>query len=76
MTSEEAAMADIVMILINDEKQAALYKESIEPNLIGKTLVLLMAYYPFRPHQPPNVVNVIMIAPKGRGTPSVPTSGG
>ena len=25
--------ADIIMILINDEKQAKLYKESIEPNL-------------------------------------------
>ena len=34
MTSAEAAKAaDIIMILINDEKQAALYKESIEPNL-------------------------------------------
>ena len=40
MTSAEAAKAaDIIMILINDEKQAALYKESIEPNLTeGKTL--------------------------------------
>ena len=33
-TSAEAAKkADIIMILINDEKQANLYKESIEPNL-------------------------------------------
>ena len=33
MTSSEAAKAaDIIMILINDEKQAALYKESIAPN--------------------------------------------
>ena len=40
MTSAEAVkVADIVMILINDEKQAKLYKESIEPNLTaGKTL--------------------------------------
>ena len=40
MTSAEAAKnADIIMILINDEKQAKLYKESIEPNLTeGKTL--------------------------------------
>ena len=34
MTAAEAAKAaDIIMILINDEKQAKLYKESIEPNL-------------------------------------------
>ena len=34
MTSAEAAKAaDIIAVLINDEKQAALYKESIEPNL-------------------------------------------
>ena len=33
-TSAEAAKkADIIMILINDELQAKLYKESIEPNL-------------------------------------------
>lgn len=33
-TSAEAAKrADIIMILINDEKQAALYKNDIEPNL-------------------------------------------
>ena len=40
MTSAEATkIADIIMILINDEKQATLYKESIEPNLTeGKTL--------------------------------------
>ena len=28
-----AKQADIIMILVNDEKQAKLYKESIEPNL-------------------------------------------
>ena len=40
MTSAQAAQAaDIIMILINDEKQAALYRESIEPYLTeGKTL--------------------------------------
>ena len=31
--AEAAKKADIIMILINDEKQGALYKESIEPNL-------------------------------------------
>ncbi len=31
--AEAAKKADIIMILINDELQAKLYKESIEPNL-------------------------------------------
>lgn len=40
MTAAEAAKAaDVIMILINDERQAKLYKESIEPNLTeGKAL--------------------------------------
>nr|WP_243342695.1 ketol-acid reductoisomerase [Anaerococcus sp. AGMB09787] len=70
MTSDEAAkIADIIMILINDEKQAKLYKESIEPNLSeGKTLAFA---HGFNIHygciKPPKDVNVIMIAPKGPG---------
>ena len=70
MTAAEAAKAaDIVMILINDEKQADLYKESIEPNLTaGKTLAFA---HGFNIHygciKPPADVNVIMIAPKGPG---------
>ncbi len=35
--AEAAKQADIIMILINDEKQAALYKnKDIEPNLRGR----------------------------------------
>ena len=70
MTSADAAKnADIIMILINDEKQAKLYKESIEPNLTkGKTLAFA---HGFNIHygciKPPADVNVIMIAPKGPG---------
>ena len=70
MTSADAAkVADIIMILINDEKQAKLYKESIEPNLSeGKTLAFA---HGFNIHygciKPPKNVNVIMIAPKGPG---------
>ena len=70
MTAAEATkVADIIMILINDEKQAALYKESIEPNLTpGKTLAFA---HGFNIHygciKPPKDVNVIMIAPKGPG---------
>ncbi len=70
MTSAEAAKAaDIIMILINDEKQATLYKESIEPNLTeGKTLAFAHGFnIHFGCIKPPKNVNVIMIAPKGPG---------
>ena len=67
--AEAAAKADMIMILINDEKQAKLYKESIEPNLTeGKTLAFA---HGFNIHygciKPPKNVNVVMIAPKGPG---------
>ena len=54
MTAAEATKAaDIIMILINDEKQAALYKQSIEPNLApGKTLCPRLQH-PLRLHQAP-----------------------
>lgn len=67
--SEAAKVADIIMILINDEKQAKLYNESIKDNLTaGKTLAFA---HGFNIHYgqivPPEDVNVIMIAPKGPG---------
>ncbi len=70
MTSFDAAKsADIIMILIHDEKQAKLYKESIEPNLTeGKTLMFAHGFnIHFGCIKPPKNVNVIMVAPKGPG---------
>ena len=70
MTAAEAAKAaDVIMILINDEKQAKLYKESIEANLTeGKTLAFAHGFnIHFGCIRPPKDVNVIMIAPKGPG---------
>ena len=70
MTAAEAAKnADLIMILINDEKQAKLYKESIEPYLTeGKTLAFAHGFnIHFGCIKPPKNVNVIMIAPKGPG---------
>ena len=70
MTAAEAAKrADFVMILINDEKQAKLYRESIEPYMTeGKTLAFA---HGFNIHygciKPPKNINVVMIAPKGPG---------
>ena len=67
--AEAAAKADLIMILINDEKQAKLYKQSIEPNLTeGKTLAFAHGFnIHFGCIKPPKNVNVIMIAPKGPG---------
>ena len=70
MTAADAAKAaDVIMILINDEKQAKLYKESIAPNLTeGKTLAFAHGFnIHFGCIKPPKNVNVIMIAPKGPG---------
>ncbi len=70
MTAADATkVADIVMILINDEKQAKLYTESIKPNLKkGATLAFA---HGFNIHYgqivAPSDCNVIMIAPKGPG---------
>ena len=67
--AEAAKKADIIMILINDEKQQALYKESIEPNLEEGNM--LMFAHGFNIHfgliNPPKGVDVTMIAPKGPG---------
>ncbi len=67
--ADATAAADLIMILVPDERQAALYKEDIEPNLTaGKTLAFA---HGFNIHYgqivPPADVNVIMIAPKGPG---------
>lgn len=68
-TAEAAKVADVIMILIPDEKQAALYKSEIEPNLTeGKTLAFAHGFnIHFGCIVPPKNVNVIMIAPKGPG---------
>jgi ketol-acid reductoisomerase len=68
-SAEAARLADIVMILVNDEKQAALYKEHIAPNLQpGNSLVFS---HGFNIHYgqiiPPADVDVWMVAPKGPG---------
>jgi ketol-acid reductoisomerase len=69
-TAREAArVADFIMILINDEKQAKLYQESIKPELKpGKTLAFAHGFnIHFDQIVPPADINVVMIAPKGPG---------
>ena len=67
--AEAAKRADIIMILINDEKQAKMYKESIEPNLEpGNALMFAHGFaIHFGQIIPPKDVDVLMIAPKGPG---------
>ena len=68
-TSEAAKLADIIMILINDEKQKAMYEKDIAPNL--KPGKMLMFAHGFNIHygliNPPKGVDVAMIAPKAPG---------
>ncbi|MGI6005526.1 MAG: ketol-acid reductoisomerase [Christensenellales bacterium] len=70
MTTADAVKAsDIVMILVNDEKQAALYKKDVEPFLSGG--MTLAFAHGFNIHYgqivPPEDVDIIMVAPKGPG---------
>ena len=69
LTADAVKAADIIMILVNDEKQAALYKKDIKDNLTaGKTLAFAHGFnIHFKQIVPPADVNVIMIAPKGPG---------
>ena len=68
-TAEAAKKADIIMILINDELQSAMYKKDIAPNLEAGNM--LMFAHGFNIHfdqiTAPKDVDVTMIAPKGPG---------
>lgn len=68
-TADAVRKADLVMILVNDEKQAVLYNNEIAPNL--KEGMTIAFAHGFNIHYglicAPAGVNVIMIAPKGPG---------
>lgn len=68
-TAEAAKKADIIMILTPDEKQAEIYKESIEPNLEEGNMLMFAHGFNihFKQIVPPAGVDVTMIAPKGPG---------
>ena len=67
--AEASKAADIIMILLPDEKQADIYKEQIAPYLsAGKTIAFAHGFnIHFAQIVPPKDVDVIMIAPKGPG---------
>ena len=68
-TDEAVKQADIIMILVNDEKQVELYEKDIMPNLKdGQTICFAHGFnINFEQIKPPTNVDVIMIAPKGPG---------
>jgi len=67
--SEAVAEADVTMVLIPDEKQAAVYKSEIEPNLKnGSALAFAHGFnVHFNQIMAPEGVDVFLVAPKGPG---------
>ena len=67
--AEAAKKADIIMILINDELQADMYKKDVEPNLEEGNMLMFAHGFNIHFNQivPPADVDVTMIAPKGPG---------
>ncbi len=68
-TADAAKAADVIMILINDEKQPDMYEKDILPNLTeGKALAFAHGFnIHFQRIVPPKNIDVFMIAPKGPG---------
>jgi len=67
--ADAVSQSDVVMVLLPDESQAAVYQDSIEPNLKeGDALVFA---HGFNVHYgqivPPANVDVFLVAPKGPG---------
>ena len=69
VAAEAAKKADIIMILINDELQADMYKKDIEPNLEAGNMLMFAHGFNIHFNQivPPKNVDVTMIAPKAPG---------
>ena len=67
--ADTAKWADIIMILVNDEVQADVYKNDIAPNLEAGNLLMFAHGFNihFKQIVPPAGVDVAMIAPKGPG---------
>ncbi len=68
-TPDATKKADIVMILVNDEKMKSIYEEGIRDNLeAGMTIAFAHGFnIHFDIIVPPTDVDVIMVAPKGPG---------
>ena len=67
--SDASAWGDVIMVLLPDTEQAAVYEEDIAPNLsAGDALAFAHGFnIRFDLVNPPDDVDVIMVAPKGPG---------
>jgi ketol-acid reductoisomerase len=67
--AEVAAWADVIMVLVPDTSQAALYREAIAPALTAGTMLMFAHGFNIRfgTIVPPPDVDVTMIAPKSPG---------
>jgi ketol-acid reductoisomerase len=67
--AEAAKAGDLVMILLPDEVQGAVYRAEIAPNLVAGNALLFAHGFNIHFHQvvPPKDVDVLMVAPKGPG---------
>ena len=67
--ADAAKMADVIMMLVNDELQPKIYEESILPNLTeGKYLAFAHGFnIHYGQIKPPANMGVFMVAPKGPG---------
>jgi ketol-acid reductoisomerase len=67
--AEASKQGDIIMILINDEVQRAVYEADIRPNLeAGNALAFAHGFnIHFQQVVPPGNIDVFMVAPKGPG---------
>ena len=67
--NEAAKQADVIMVLLPDEIQGQVYKEEIEPNLEANNALVFAHGFNihFKVIQPPENVDVFLVAPKGPG---------
>ncbi|MCP4428834.1 MAG: ketol-acid reductoisomerase [Chloroflexi bacterium] len=67
--ADACAEADVMMMLLPDTKQAAVYKESVEPNLKPGDTLMFGHGFNIRYGQimPPDFADVSMVAPKSPG---------
>jgi len=68
-TAKAVEVADLIMFLVPDEKQADIYKKDVEPNLKEGNVLMFAHGFNINFNQilPPSFVDVIMVAPKGPG---------
>ena len=68
-TREAAERADVIMMVVPDEKAPTIYRNEIEPALTdGKYLAFAHGFgIHFKKIEPPAGINVFMVAPKGPG---------